>query len=96
MTKEQFQEAPQLENQILEKESEIFVMMLYNDDVNTFDHVISCLIDVCDHDSIQAEQCAFIVHHNGKCDVKHGSFEELKPLKQELTDRGLSVQLEKA
>ena len=54
-------------------------IILYNDDVNSFDHVIECLVQYCKMDSIQAEQCATIVHHNGKCDVKHGSYEELRP-----------------
>tara|TARA_R110001599_G_scaffold7963_1_gene38294 strand:- start:1535 stop:1810 length:276 start_codon:yes stop_codon:yes gene_type:complete len=48
-------------------------LILYNDDVNTFDHVINCLQIYCDHSEIQAEQCATIVHHNGKCCIKKGS-----------------------
>ena len=94
--KEQLQESPLLEVDVLEKEAEPYVMILYNDDVNTFNHVIDCLVDICKHDSIQAEQCAFIVHFNGKCDVKHGDFSELKPLKDALVDKGLSVNIEKA
>jgi ATP-dependent Clp protease adaptor protein ClpS len=54
------------------------VIILYNDDYNTFDHVINCLVKYCKHDPIQAEQCALLVHHTGRCDVKHGSYDKLK------------------
>ena len=66
-------------------------LILFNDDVNTFDFVIETLIDVCGHEANQAEQCALIVHYNGKCAVKSGSFEELKPAHTEMTNRKLSV-----
>ena len=66
-------------------------IVLYNDDVNTFDFVIESLIKVCKHDTIQAEQCTHIVHFNGKCEVKKGSFSELKPMKEALIERGLSA-----
>lgn len=70
-----------------------YVLLLHNDDVNTFDHVISSLVEVCNHEPEQAEQVAWIVHTKGKCDVKHGPKEKLsKPLKQ-LRDRQLSVTL---
>ena len=52
-------------------------LVVYNDDVNTFDHVIESLIKVCKHQVVQAEQCTWIIHNNGKCQVKHGSFEKL-------------------
>ena len=55
-------------------------ILLYNDEVNTFDHVIDTLCKYCDNDVVQAEQCAWIVHNNGKCLVKKGSYEELKPI----------------
>jgi ATP-dependent Clp protease adaptor protein ClpS len=66
-------------------------IILYNDDYNTFDFVIESLIKVCSHDVIQAEQCTHIVHFNGKCEVKKGTFAELKPMKDALIDRGLSA-----
>ena len=69
------------------------VIVLYNDDVNTFDHVIDTLVDVCGHDPIQAEQCAFIVHYKGKCDVKTGSFKELIPMCTGLLEAGLSAEI---
>ena len=55
-------------------------LILHNDDYNTFDHVINCLVSICDHDEIQAEQCAHIVHNNGKCSIKKGVFEKLEPM----------------
>jgi ATP-dependent Clp protease adaptor protein ClpS len=69
-------------------------LIVYNDDVNTFDHVIEALIKVCRHDSIQAEQCTMIIHYNGKCQVKHGSFEKLEPMCTALLDRGISAVIE--
>ena len=71
-----------------------FNIVLYNDDVNTFDHVINCLVRICDHEPMQAEQCAWIVHLNGKCAVKAGVFDELEPICNQLLDNGLSVKLE--
>ncbi|NOX47293.1 MAG: ATP-dependent Clp protease adaptor ClpS [Chlorobi bacterium] len=68
-------------------------LILYNDDVNTFDFVIETLVEVCQHDPLQAEQCAMVVHFNGKCAVKTGSLTELKPRKQEMTNRKLTVSI---
>lgn len=68
-----------------------WTLMLHNDDVNTFDHVIESLVDVCDHDVYQAEQCALITHYKGKCDVKHGKLIKLEPMLNELHRRGLSA-----
>lgn len=68
-------------------------IVLYNDDVNTFDHVIDTLIRVCSHTSEQAEQCAILVHYKGKCTVKTGSFDELKPQCTQLLEAGLSAEI---
>jgi ATP-dependent Clp protease adaptor protein ClpS len=68
-------------------------IVLYNDDVNTFDHVIETLIRVCSHTSEQAEQCALIVHYNGKCTVKTGSLKELTPQCLQLLEAGLSAEI---
>ncbi|MFC6877905.1 ATP-dependent Clp protease adaptor ClpS [Flavobacterium myungsuense] len=68
-------------------------IVLFNDDVNTFDHVIETLIAVCNHTAIQAEQCAILVHYKGKCTVKTGSFEELKPQCTQLLEAGLSAEI---
>ncbi len=69
-------------------------LVLYNDDVNTFDWVIESLIKVCKHQSEQAEQCAHIVHYKGKCAVKDGDYDKLEPLCTALLDRGLSATIE--
>ena len=71
-----------------------FVIILYNDDVNTFDHVIYCLIKYCKHTEEQAEQCAMLVHYKGKCTVKSGSEIVLIPICETLTEKGLSAVLE--
>jgi len=68
-------------------------ILLYNDDVNTFDHVIDTLIRVCNHSSEQAEQCAILVHYKGKCTVKTGAFDELKPQCTQLLEAGLSAEI---
>ena len=73
---------------------ELRMLMLHNDEVNTFDHVISSLVQICRHDSAQAEQCAFITHYKGKCDVKSGSYEELAPMKLAMIERGLQVTID--
>jgi ATP-dependent Clp protease adaptor protein ClpS len=66
-------------------------LILFNDDHNLYDFVIDSLVEVCKHDTIQAEQCTLIAHHKGKCDVRVGSFNQLKPMKDELINRGLSA-----
>ena len=68
-------------------------IILYNDDVNTFDHVIDMLIYACEHEPLQAEQCALLVHYKGKCTVKSGSFDDLKPRCSKLQEAGLSAEI---
>ena len=91
-----------IEKPQIEKESEEYVLtqvereheiILYNDDVNTFDHVINTLVAYCDHTYEQAEQCAYIVHHTGKCAVKTGSYEELEPICLKLLEAQLSAEI---
>ena len=69
-------------------------IVLYNDDVNTFDHVIHCLMKYCGHAPEQAEQCAWITHLKGKCAVKNGSWEELQAPCEALQSNGLSAVIE--
>lgn len=69
-------------------------IILYNDDVNTFDYVIETLIRVCEHEPLQAEQCAILVHYKGKCDVKTGELSELVPKCSALLDAGLSAEIQ--
>lgn len=69
-------------------------IILYNDDFNTFDHVIDQLAKYCGHTLIQAEQCAHIVHHNGRCQIKRGTFKKLKPICEALLENGLTAKIE--
>lgn len=69
-------------------------IVLFNDDVNTFDHVIDTLVKVCNHEAIQAEQCALLVHYKGKCDVKSGDIDDLVPMCSALLDAGLSAEIQ--
>ncbi|HXC05445.1 MAG TPA: ATP-dependent Clp protease adaptor ClpS [Bacteroidia bacterium] len=98
MANHTFHTEPQRQQEVLvEVEEEVKptpCIILYNDDVNTFDHVIDSLIHYCDHEPEQAEQCALIVHNNGKCAVKNGSYEELVPICSALLDQGLSAKIE--
>ena len=87
--KEKISEELLLEEEVI-KQNEI---VLFNDDVNTFDHVINTLIDVCDHTPEQAEQCSLIVHYNGKCTVKTGEYDDLKPRCSRLLQAGLSAEI---
>lgn len=76
------------------KQEDAKMIVLYNDDINSFMWVIQCLVDVCGHDVVQAEQCALIVHNKGKCSIKTGDYDELKLLKDELIRRQLSATIE--
>ncbi|MCQ0110533.1 ATP-dependent Clp protease adaptor protein ClpS [Zhouia amylolytica] len=88
-TKERILEELLLEEEV-QNQNEI---VLYNDDVNTFDHVIETLIYACDHTPVQAEQCSLIVHYKGKCTVKTGDYDDLKPRCSKLLDAGLSAEI---
>jgi len=88
-TKEQVLEEVLVEEQVgLNNE-----IIVYNDDVNTFDHVIETLIRVCNHTAEQAEQCSIIIHYKGKCTVKTGALDELKPQCSSLLEAGLSAEI---
>jgi len=73
--------------------SDYHEIILYNDDINTFDHVIQTLVDVCNHTYEQAEQCSILVHYKGKCSVKTGLYEDLKPCCSKLLKAGLSAKI---
>lgn len=78
---------------LLEETDENNKLVLHNDDFNTFDFVINCLIEICKHTLEQAEQCTILVHYKGKCTVKTGSLELLKPMHQQLLERGLTSEV---
>jgi ATP-dependent Clp protease adaptor protein ClpS len=86
-------EKRQEEVDVLEQEVNQHEIVLYNDDVNTFDFVIDSLINVCDHTAQQAEQCTYLVHFKGKCTVKTGELDDLKPRCSKLQELGLSAEL---
>lgn len=79
-----------LEEELLENHQ----LVVYNDEVNTFDYVILTLIEVCEHTAEQAEQCTLQIHFKGKCGVKSGSFEELEVMRNEICRRGISAEIE--
>lgn len=88
-TKEEVLEQVQTET----KENKLHEIILYNDDYNTFDHVINTLIAVCEHTPEQAEQCSLLVHYKGKCAVKTGTYKELEPRCSKLLDADLSAEI---
>lgn len=79
---------------ILELLTDTKKLVIYNDDVNTFDFVIECLVDICKHDSLQAEQLTLLIHYKGKAIVKEGELEKLEPMCTALADKGLSAVIE--
>jgi ATP-dependent Clp protease adaptor protein ClpS len=77
----------------LEEITDVFDLVVFNDDVNTFEHVIRTLIKVCDHTPEQAEQCTYLIHYKGKCTVKTGSFDELRPLREAICEAGIDAKI---
>ncbi len=86
-------ELPEVDEQIETLLEDKKDLIIHNDDINTFEFVIETLIDVCGHDSIQAEQCTYLIHYTGKCGVKTGTKQELKPMHTELLNRGLTAEI---
>jgi ATP-dependent Clp protease adaptor protein ClpS len=70
------------------------VLIVYNDDVNTFQHVVECFMKYCGHSEEQALQCAYIIHYKGRCDVKRGTHEKLKPVCEALLENGIRAKIE--
>ncbi|MGB5981639.1 MAG: ATP-dependent Clp protease adaptor ClpS [Nonlabens sp.] len=83
---------PELDLEVAEKKENKIV--LFNDEVNTFDHVIDMLVAACDHTPIQAEQCSLIVHYKGKCNVKSGEYDDLKLRCTALLEAGLTAEIQ--
>ncbi len=73
--------------------TDLMDLMVFNDDVNTFDHVINTLIKICKHTQEQAEQCTMLIHYKGKCTVKNGSFEFLKPMRDAICEAGIDARI---
>jgi ATP-dependent Clp protease adaptor protein ClpS len=68
-------------------------LVVFNDDFNTFEHVINTLIRVCKHTPEQAEQCTWLIHYKGKCAVKSGAYEELNPMREAICDAGIDAKI---
>ena len=75
------------------QEEKDYSLILHNDEVHDFEYVIDSLIEICDHDSVQAEQCTYIVHYRGECDVKIGKYEYLKSMYSRFVEKGLTVSI---
>ena len=89
--KRNFEENPGLEK--VPESGKDYSLILHDDDVHDFMYVIESLIEVCDHDLVQAEQCTYIVHYSGECDVKIGKHKQLKAMYNSLLEKGLTVSL---
>lgn len=88
----QWQTQESLDSDVLTEEHHNLIV--WNDNVNTFDWVIESLVDICDHSPEQAEQCALFIHHKGKYGVKKGSFDVLRPKAEALIDRGIQATID--
>lgn len=80
----------ELKDQLIQQ----YDIIVHNDDVNTFDYVIETLVDICKHEYLQAVQCAHLIHNTGKCGVKRGTLDELKPQCEALLEKGLSAEIQ--
>ena len=80
-------------NEQQDEQQQLYHLVLFNDHVNTFEHVIDLLIKYCNQDTIQAEQCATLVHFTGKCSVKKGAYKELSFISEILAENGLTVEI---
>jgi len=86
-----YEEQELLEVEELVVEEDLCDLVVFNDDVNTFEHVSNTLVKVCKHSMEQAEQCTLLIHYKGKCIVKHGSFNELRPMCEAILDAGITA-----
>ena len=82
------------EVELLTDEQFPYSLIVWNDNVNTFDWVIETLVEVCGHTPEQAEQCSLIIHFQGKCAVKNGDYDTLKPMCDAITERGIGATIE--
>jgi ATP-dependent Clp protease adaptor protein ClpS len=88
-----YQENEQVEVMEAVETTDLMDLVVFNDDVNTFDHVINTLIRVCKHTQEQAEQCTLLIHHKGKCTVKTGSFDFLRPMREAICEAGIDARI---
>lgn len=91
--------APDTDVEVLEEvdidvdQVKLYAIVVFNDDVNSFDHVIATLMELCEHSKEQAEQCTLIIHFKGKCAVKNGDLDELTPIRNAICKRGISAEI---
>lgn len=85
---------PEFDDLLLEETEQEHKLIVYNDDINTFPHVIETLIDVCGHTPLQAEQCTLIIHYKGKCCVKIGDWDKLAAMRNAICSRGIQAEVE--
>ncbi len=81
------------QEEVKEKITKEHHLVVFNDDVNTFDFVIEMLVKICEHDLLQAEQCTYIIHYKGKCAVKKGNYQTLRNMSEALSEAGLTVEI---
>jgi ATP-dependent Clp protease adaptor protein ClpS len=93
-TKEHISPDVDIDVDLLEEHEFPFNLIVWNDDVNSFDWVIDTLVKVCGHEPEQAEQCTMLIHFKGKCSVKNGSYDTLKTMKDAITERGINATVE--
>ncbi len=89
---EQYEEEVDVLQEVIDVDQ--YDLIVFNDEVNTFDFVIETLIDVCGHTAEQAEQCTLLIHFKGKCAVKKGTFEELTPMRNDICRRGIAAEVQ--
>ena len=91
--KHAFQEEESVDVLEVIENTDLMDLVVFNDDVNTFEHVIDTLIRVCKHTQEQAEQCTLLIHYRGKCSVKNGTFNFLKPMRDAICDEGIDARI---
>jgi len=85
--------SPKSKQKVSSKKLKEKSLFLINDDYNSFDHVVDCLTAICDHDPLQAEQCALLAHHKGSCEIMLAEKIDLEPVKEDLALYGLNVEI---
>jgi ATP-dependent Clp protease adaptor protein ClpS len=85
--------SPEEEDLLVAENEEPAKLIVFNDDINTFDHVIHTLVEICQHTAEQAEQCALIIHNNGKCCVKIGNWDKLAMMRNAICNRGIQAEI---
>ncbi len=85
---------PEFEEVVSDGKADGRYLILHNDDVHSFDYVINSLIEICEMEATQAEQCTYLVHYKGKCDIRKGAYEDLKPMKERLIERELNATID--